>query len=83
MPFASVPAQPSHIGPGHQVRSRCFRWPTDVSEIHAQLCRRFLGATSTSMSVLTEEDAIALALHGVSDRAASHAAAGWRMADGP
>jgi hypothetical protein len=36
--------------------------PTDVSEIHAQLCRRFLGATSTSMSVLREEDAIALAL---------------------
>ncbi|MBA2591246.1 MAG: class I SAM-dependent methyltransferase, partial [Gammaproteobacteria bacterium] len=36
--------------------------PTDVSEIHAQLCRRFLGATSTSMSVLSEEDAIALAL---------------------
>ncbi|MDQ3583758.1 MAG: class I SAM-dependent methyltransferase [Pseudomonadota bacterium] len=36
--------------------------PTDVSEIHAQLCRRFLGATSTLMSVLSEEDAIALAL---------------------
>jgi hypothetical protein len=36
--------------------------PTEVSEIHAQLCRRFLGDTSTSMSVLSEEDAIALAL---------------------
>ncbi|MGH8568041.1 MAG: hypothetical protein ACREXU_08460, partial [Gammaproteobacteria bacterium] len=36
--------------------------PTDVSEIHAQLSRRFLGATSTSMSVLTEADAITLAL---------------------
>jgi hypothetical protein len=36
--------------------------PTDASEIHAQLCRRFLGTTSTSMSVLSEEDAIALAL---------------------
>ena len=36
--------------------------PTEVSEIHTQLCRRFLGATSTSMSVLSEEDAIALAL---------------------
>ena len=36
--------------------------PTDVSEIQAQLCRHFLGATSTSMSVLTEEDAITLAL---------------------
>ncbi len=36
--------------------------PTDVSEIHTQLSRRFLGATSTSMSVLSEEDAIALAL---------------------
>ncbi|MDQ3775769.1 MAG: class I SAM-dependent methyltransferase [Pseudomonadota bacterium] len=36
--------------------------PTDVSEIHTQLCRRFFGATSTAMSVLSEEDVIALAL---------------------
>ena len=36
--------------------------PTDVSEIQAQPCRRFPGATSTSMSVLTEADAITLAL---------------------
>ncbi|MGQ0594674.1 MAG: class I SAM-dependent methyltransferase, partial [Gammaproteobacteria bacterium] len=36
--------------------------PTDVSEIHAQLSRHFLGATVTLMSVLSEEDAIALAL---------------------
>ncbi len=36
--------------------------PTEVSEIQARLSEHFAGTTSTSMSVLTEEDAIALAL---------------------
>jgi len=57
-----------HLTPDERARLRALGdkqvlpVPTDVSEIHAQLCRRFLGATSTSMSVLSEEDAIALAL---------------------
>ncbi len=56
------------LGPEERARLRALGdkqvlpVPTDVSEIHAELSRRFLGATSTSMSVLSEEDAIALSL---------------------
>lgn len=71
-PYHALPARirenKKRLTPDERVRLRALGdkqvlpVPTDVSEIHGQLCGHFLGATSTSMSVLSEEDAIALAL---------------------